>query len=92
MQEASLTGLFRTLLIIFMVYYGLKIIGRLVFPMVFKSFVGKFEERVRNQQQQQQQQPQTNEKIGETIIDKKPITPKESNKDVGDYVDYEEVD
>ena len=90
MQEASLTGLFRTLLIIFMVYYALKIIGRLVFPMVFKSFVGKFEERVRKQQQQQE--PQTNEKIGETIIDKKPTTPKESNKDVGEYVDYEELE
>ncbi len=90
MQEASLQGLFRTLLILFMVYYGLKIIGRFVFPLVFKRFLGKFEERVRNQQQQQA--PQTNEKIGETSIDKKPNSAKESNKDVGEYVDYEELE
>ena len=90
MQEASLQGLFRTVMIIFMVYYGLKIIGKLVFPMIFKRFVGKFEERVRNQQQQQE--PQSNEQVGETTIDKKPNSAKESNKDVGDYVDYEDVE
>lgn len=58
--------------------------------MFLKSFVGKFEERVRNQQQQQT--PPTNEKVGETSIDKKPSSTKESNNDVGDYVDFEEVD
>ena len=82
--------LLRTILIILLVYYGLKIIGRFAFPMIFKRFVGKFEERVRNQQQQQN--PQSNEQVGETTIDKKPNSSKESNKDVGDYVDYEEVD
>jgi hypothetical protein len=90
MQEASVIGFVRTMLIIILIYYGLKVIGRLVFPMVFKRFVGKFEERVRNQQQHQNQQ--SNEKIGETSIDKKPNATKESNKDVGEYVDYEDVD
>ena len=90
MQEASFTGFFRTILILFVIYYGLKIIGRLIFPLVIKRFFGKFEERVRNQQQQQNSQ--SKEKIGETIIDKKPTTTKESNNDVGEYVDYEEVD
>ena len=32
-----------------------------------------------------------NGKVGETVIAKKPNESKESNKDVGDYVDYEEV-
>ncbi len=31
------------------------------------------------------------ENVGETVIDKKPASSKESSKDVGDYVDYEEV-
>ena len=83
-------GLLRTIAIILLVYYGLKIIGRFAFPMIFKRFVSKFEEKVRNQQQQQA--PQPNEEIGETSIDKKPNPTKESNSDVGDYVDYEDVD
>ena len=31
-------------------------------------------------------------KEGETIIDKKPIASKKRNDDVGEYVDFEEVD
>ena len=41
-------------------------------------------------QQQQNQYNDTTGKVGETVIAKKPNEPK-SNKDVGDYVDYEEV-
>ncbi|PHR74032.1 MAG: DUF4834 domain-containing protein [Lutibacter sp.] len=82
--------LLRTIAIILLVYYGLKIIGRFAFPIIFKRFVGKFEEKVRNQQQQQSSKSE--EKIGETSIDKKPNSAKESNKDVGEYVDYEDVE
>ena len=70
MQEASVQGFIRTLLIIFLIYYGLKLIGKIVFPMVFKRFVGKFEERVKNQQQRQNPSERSNQKVGETIIDK----------------------
>ncbi|AOW21929.1 DUF4834 family protein [Urechidicola croceus] len=91
MQEASVQGFIRTLLIIILVYYGLKIIGKIVFPMVFKRYVGKFEEKFKNQQQQQQT-PKQDQKIGETVIDKKPSNTKTSNNDVGEYVDFEEVD
>ncbi len=90
MQEASVQGFLRTILIILLVYYALKIIGRIVFPMFFKRFVGKFEERVRNQQQQQSQSKK--HEVGETVIDRKPQSSKESNKEVGEYVDFEEVD
>ncbi|MCF6280223.1 MAG: DUF4834 family protein [Flavobacteriaceae bacterium] len=82
--------LLRTIAIIFLVYYGLKIIVRFAFPMILKRFVGKFEEKVRSQQQQQASTP--NEKVGETVIDKKPISTKESKSDVGEYVDYEELE
>ena len=72
MQEASVQGFIRTLLIIFLIYYGLKLIGKIVFPLFFKRFVGKFEERVRNQQEQQNTNTRSNQKVGETVIDKKP--------------------
>lgn len=80
--------LLRTIFIILLVYYGLKIIGRFAFPLIIKRFVSKFEEKVNNQQTN----TNPNVKVGETIIDKKPVSTKESNKDVGEYVDFEEVD
>ena len=88
MQEASVQGLFRTILIIVAVYYVLKIIGRFAAPIIIKKAASKFEERFKNQQQA----AEPKEKIGETIIDKKPSSSKTSNDNVGEYVDFEEVD
>ena len=43
-------------------------------------------------EQQQYQQPNDGKaKVGETVIEKKPTNTKQSNNDVGDYVDYEDV-
>jgi hypothetical protein len=81
-------GVLRTIFIIIIVFQVLKIISRFAFPVLMKRFVGKMEERMRQQQGHQQQD---NTKVGETIIDKKP-NDKTSNKDVGEYVDFEEVD
>lgn len=88
MQEAEITSLLRTLAIIFIIYYGLKLFSRYVAPILLKRAASKFEERVKNQQQPRE--PKS--KVGETIIDKKPKSSRESNDDVGEYVDYEEVD
>jgi len=90
MQEASFLGILRTILIIMLVYYALKLIGRYVFPIFFKKMVKNFEKKVK--EQQGFQQPVDKTKVGETTIDKKPLQTKESNKNVGEYVDYEDVD
>ncbi|NOQ92457.1 MAG: DUF4834 family protein [Flavobacteriaceae bacterium] len=90
MQEASFQGVLRTILTIMLVYYGLKLIGRYVFPIFFQKMVKNFEKKAR--EQQGFQQPVDNSKEGEITIDKKPIQTKESNNNVGEYVDYEEVD
>ncbi len=81
-------GLLRTLLIIIVIYYGLKFIGRLAFPHLMNRFVQKMEDKMREQQGYTKQDET---KIGETVIDKKPNT-KTSNNDVGEYVDYEEIE
>ena len=49
------------------------------------------EKKMKEQQQQHQQPNDSNVKVGETVIEKKPTNKKQSNKDVGDYVDYEDV-
>lgn len=88
MQEASMVGLLRTLAIILIIYYSLKIIARYVFPIFIKRTVNKMEDKFK--QQQEAQQPQG--KVGETTIDKKPHKKSGSSADKGEYIDYEEVD
>lgn len=89
MAEASLQGFLRTLLILILVYYAVKWIGRLLFPFLFQKAVQNFEKKARAQQGFTGEDP--NAKVGETTIDKRPSSEKESNKQVGEYVDYEEV-
>jgi len=82
-------GLLRTIAIIIIVYYAFKFIGKYIMPLFLKRVVKNVEKKMREQQENQYKEEAGN--IGETVIAKKPQTTKESNKDVGDYVDYEEV-
>jgi uncharacterized protein involved in cysteine biosynthesis len=82
-------GLLRTIAILVIIYYGFKIIGRYIMPLFLKKMVDNVEKKMRDQQEFQHQKEQG--RVGETIIDKKPLNKKESNKDVGDYVDYEDI-
>ncbi|MGB6268947.1 MAG: DUF4834 family protein [Olleya sp.] len=82
-------GLLRTILIIALIYYGLKILSRLFAPMLFKYAAKKASERFGGGFNQQRQEPI--QKEGEISIDKMPEN-KSSNKNVGEYVDYEEIE
>ena len=90
MQQADLMGFLRTILIILLIYYGLKIIARFAFPFLIKNFMGKVERKFNEQQQNQSNNQQT--KVGETIIDVKPNSNQKTNDSVGEYVDYEEIE
>ena len=87
MQEASLSGLFKTLLYILFFYYLFKFIFRLLFPVMMNHTFTKMEERFR--QQQNQSAPQG--KTGETVIDKKP-SKQQGPIQEGEYIDYEEIE
>jgi len=91
MEEAGFINLLRTILIIVLVYYTLKFIARLVFPMLFKKVMSNVEKKF-NEQQHRGAPNQEAVKEGETTIDKSPNKPKESNKNVGEYIDYEEIE
>ena len=88
MQAASFTGVLNTILIIMLIYYGLKFVGKYLMPF----FLQKVMQNVEKKFNQQTGPNHDISKEGESIIDKKPIASKESNKDVGEYVDFEEVD
>ncbi|MFV9550979.1 DUF4834 family protein [Algibacter sp. PT7-4] len=86
-------GLLKTILIIALVYYGIKVLSRIFAPFLVKFAAKKAEEQFGGQfgQFQKQQRHEAKKKEGETIIDKIPET-KSSNKTVGEYVDYEEIE
>jgi len=92
LQSASFTGFLRTLLIILLVYYGIKFLTRLFAPYMVRYMSKKMNERFGGQFQQQQKQSEPKHKEGETVIDKIPKQDTSSNKNVGEYIDYEEID
>jgi len=90
MQEAGFLNFLRTILIIILIWYGFKIVGKYLFPIFFQKMMKNVEKKVR--EQQGYQEPQNTTKVGETVVEKKPTPTKGSNNSVGEYVDYEEVD
>ena len=87
LQTASFIGLLKMLLIFVLVYSILKYLMRLFAPFIVKSIAKKAEAHFRNQSTPK---PPT-QKEGEISIDKMPNS-KSSNNNVGEYVDYEEVE
>ena len=85
-QTASLIGLIKTLLILLLIYTLFKYIIRLFAPFIISSLVRKISRKF-----EQTQSDSTQYDEGEVSIDKS-ITKNKSNNDLGDYVDYEEID
>jgi len=86
-------GLLKTILIIALVYYGIKMFSRIFAPFLLKYAAKKAEQRFGDQfgQFQKGKKQESQKKEGEVFIDKMPNT-KSSNKTVGEYVDYEEIE
>jgi len=86
-------SLLRTIFIIVLVYYIFKVLSRIFAPYLIKYATKKAGEKFGKQFGQFQNQPKQkrDKKVGEITIDKMPKT-KVSNKNVGDYVDFEEID
>lgn len=86
-------GLLRTILIMVLVYYVLKILTKWFGPKLFNYAARKTEERFKEQFSQfsQQNQPQE-DTIGDIIIDKNLNKKNKSSKKVGEYIDFEEIE
>lgn len=91
MYEASFSEVIRVLLIILLIYFGFKLIIRWFGPLLLKYIlrrVGKkFEKQFGNFDPSSE-----SKKKGGISIEKKPKKPREGKKDVGEYIDYEEID
>jgi hypothetical protein len=83
-QEASITGLLNTILVIVFIYYAIKFAAKLFGPMLLKYAVRKVEKKV-GAQFQADEEVQKNPAKSEQKI-------KSSSDDLGEYIDYEEID
>lgn len=88
----SAVGVARTLLWIVAIYFIIKILSRLLAPILLRYAANKVEKKFGQQFNQQRRQQRPSQKEGETSIDKMPSHKTSSNKNVGEYIDYEEID
>ncbi|MDG2060154.1 MAG: DUF4834 family protein [Flavobacteriales bacterium] len=82
-------GLFRFFFWFFLISYILRILGRYIFPILLKRYINKKQSQF-NQQFNQQDSPI--EKEGKVSVKTKPKKSKTDTNDMGEYVDFEEVD
>jgi hypothetical protein len=90
-QEASITGLLRLILIIVIVYAVYSFFIRFIIPSMMRKYVSDFQQRFTNENQRSQEEA-NRKKEGEVSItyvdkDQKPSP----GPDNGEYVDYEEI-
>ncbi|WP_416442686.1 DUF4834 family protein [Leeuwenhoekiella sp. A16] len=83
----------RTILIILLVIFGIRIIFRFAAPYVMRFLAKKAGERFQKMAQDFSTNTRTQtEPEGQTTIHKVPNRHEQSNKKVGEYIDYEEID
>jgi uncharacterized ion transporter superfamily protein YfcC len=90
-QQASLTGVFRLILIVLFIYYAFSFLMRYILPLVMRKYVNDFQKQF-TQENQRSQEEMNKKKEGEVSIK---FVDKDKNKsqhpDDGEYVDYEEI-
>tara|TARA_B100000795_G_scaffold207942_1_gene161436 strand:+ start:44 stop:343 length:300 start_codon:yes stop_codon:yes gene_type:complete len=95
--EASFTGVINTILTLALFYYGFKFFVKTVFPWILKRWINKKMGQFQNQGQQEYQNQQKDQESskqheGEVKIQSRGSKTKSDTKDMGDFVDYEEVE
>lgn len=101
MAEASFTGFVQTVLIIILVFLGLKILLRAFAPSIMRFFLNRMSQRMQKEFERAQNQYQQNayeqnrsqKQAGkQTIINDNPHSKNpQATKQVGEYIDYEEI-
>lgn len=79
----------RTLFIIAIIYFAIRIFSRYILPLLIDKGVKNMQQKMYEQQKQNQR---PNRREGEVTIEKNTKEDKRYNKDEGEYIDFEEVD
>jgi hypothetical protein len=84
-----LTNFIRTLFIIIVIYYGIRLVTRYVLPLLVDKGLKNMQQKMQEQQRQSQRSTRP---PGEVTIEFNNRTGKNSSQTKGDYVDFEEVE
>ena len=84
-----LVNFLRTILIIAVLYYGIRLFSRYVLPLLVDKGLKNMQQKMQNQQQQNQRPSRPD---GEVTIEDNKRDNKNRSQNKGDYVDFEEVD
>ena len=92
MQTASFSGFLETILYVLAFYYIFKFLARLFFPILVKKVVEKAADNFQQQYQSQSQQNQASAGGKDISYDEAQQKKPRETKNVGEYVDYEELE
>jgi hypothetical protein len=84
-----ITNFLRTLFIIALVYYGIRLFTRYVLPLLVDKGLKNMQQKMQDQQRQNQRSTRP---PGDVTIEGNPQRGKNSGQIKGEYVDFEEVD
>ncbi|NQZ43381.1 MAG: DUF4834 family protein [Flavobacteriaceae bacterium] len=84
--------LLQTILILIIVYYGLKFLLKWLAPRLLVYAVKKTNDRFGRQFDARQAHQDTSYHEGETTLHTRPDKKRPSSKNVGEYIDFEEID
>lgn len=85
-------GLLRTILIIIIVTYVIRLFTRYIMPALFYNYMDdKAKEFSRQQKRRQREQEHARKREGEVYIDYSPQSNNKNKPSKGVYVDYEEI-
>ena len=91
-MEASVTGLFRVLIILIAAYYIFKIVVRFVLPFLVRRFLNNAQKNFYKANPHLDPDPKPTGKEGEVKVKTNSTSKVESKtNDFGEYVDYEEI-
>lgn len=84
-----LVNFIRTLIIIAIIYFAIRIFSRYILPMIVDKGVKNIQQKMYEQQKQNQR---SSRREGEVIIEKNKDDNTKFNQGEGEYVDFEEVE
>ena len=84
-----IVNLLRTVIVIAIIYFGIRFISRYLFPLLVDKGVKNMQQKMQDQQRSQQR-PRRPE--GEVTIEGQPNQNKKNNSRDEEYIDFEEVE
>jgi len=84
-----MVGFLRTLLVIVIIYFAIRIFTRYILPLLVDKGVKNMQQKMNNQYRQQQKNQR---KEGEVTVEYKNSNARNGKENKGEYIDFEEVD